>query len=328
MLGRGTRLCEDLYGKGEDKKVFRIFDAVDLYSTLKDVSTMKPVVADPSVKLETLIDELKSNDDEKLRKRIVEDITVRIRRKKKHLIKKSEAIQSLFGLSFDDVEHTISSQNTKLIEELFVRNPKLADFIENAGTGKRKGIPVSEHEDMLLSAEHGYGAGKRPKDYIDSFTQWLQTNVNEIAALKLITQRPREMTRKHLIEVKEILDAAGYTEANLRTAWRDWRNEDIAASIIGYIRTQSLGSALVPYNERVDNALKKILKKRAWTSPQRTWLERIAKQIKIETILDRTAIDNGQFRADGGFNKLNKIFEGQLETLLGDFQDEIWQESA
>ncbi|MGK4422291.1 hypothetical protein ACSLVQ_28995, partial [Klebsiella pneumoniae] len=26
MIGRGTRLCEDLFGKGQDKTVFRIFD--------------------------------------------------------------------------------------------------------------------------------------------------------------------------------------------------------------------------------------------------------------------------------------------------------------
>ena len=34
MLGRGTRLCEDLHGPKEDKDRFRVFDAVNLYAAL------------------------------------------------------------------------------------------------------------------------------------------------------------------------------------------------------------------------------------------------------------------------------------------------------
>lgn len=328
MLGRGTRLCEDLFGKGEDKEVFRIFDAVDVYSALQPVTSMKPVVAEPSVKLVTLLDELRALGDEKLRTKVTEDIIVRFRKKKKHLIKADQVLTEHFNLSYHEIEQTITSGNPDSIEKLFSSKPKLAAFIDALVTGSRTRIPISEHEDELRSVEHGYGVSNKPEDYIDVFTQWISTHINEIAALKLITQRPRELTRKDLKEIKEILDAAGFTEANLRTAWREWRNEDIAASIIGYIRTQALGSALIPYQERVDTALKCILKKRAWTSPQRTWLQRIANQVKIETIVDRETLDNGQFKADGGFNRLNKTFDGELSMLLQDFMEEIWQESA
>ncbi|MFN9916361.1 MAG: helicase-related protein, partial [Pirellulaceae bacterium] len=40
MLGRATRLCEDLYGDGQPKERFMIFDAVDLYSTLEPYTSM------------------------------------------------------------------------------------------------------------------------------------------------------------------------------------------------------------------------------------------------------------------------------------------------
>jgi type I restriction enzyme R subunit len=32
MLGRATRLCTDLFGPGGDKQVFKIYDAVDLFT--------------------------------------------------------------------------------------------------------------------------------------------------------------------------------------------------------------------------------------------------------------------------------------------------------
>lgn len=124
-----------------------------------------------------------------------------------------------------------------------------------------------------------------------------------------------------------MLDGAGYSEAALRSAWRDTTNEDIAASIIGFIRQAALGDALIPYSERVDRAMKKILAKQAWTAPQRKWLERIGKQLKVEVIVDREALDQGEFRTQGGgFDRLDRLFNGQLENILTEIGDRLWQD--
>ena len=53
MIGRATRLCPEI-----GKERFRIFDAVDLYSALKDVTDMKPVVVNPLVTFEQLAKEV------------------------------------------------------------------------------------------------------------------------------------------------------------------------------------------------------------------------------------------------------------------------------
>jgi len=55
-----------------------------------------------------------------------------------------------------------------------------------------------------------------------------------------------------------LLSEQGYTEANLKSAWAEAKNEDIAARIVGYIRQAALGDPLVNYDERVDHAIKKI----------------------------------------------------------------------
>jgi type I restriction enzyme R subunit len=130
-----------------------------------------------------------------------------------------------------------------------------------------------------------------------------------------------------LKELKILLDAQGYSETTLQVAWREMTNEDIAASIIGFIRRAALGDPLIPYADRVDRAKEQLLKSRSWTAPQRQWLERIGKQLKQETIVDREAFDQEQFRDKGGFTRINKIFEGQLEALLTEVGDRIWQAS-
>lgn len=53
MIGRATRRCDDI-----GKTVFRIYDPVDIYAALADVNTMKPLVKDPNITLEQLVDEL------------------------------------------------------------------------------------------------------------------------------------------------------------------------------------------------------------------------------------------------------------------------------
>jgi type I restriction enzyme R subunit len=143
-----------------------------------------------------------------------------------------------------------------------------------------------------------------------------------------VTQRPRELTRAQLKELRLALDEAGYTEAALQTAWRETTNQDVAASIIGFIRRATLGDALVPYAKRVDRALEVILASRPFTDPQRKWLERIGQQLRAETIVDREALDRGQFKSHGGFNRINKVFDGKLESVLGDLHEALWTPAA
>ena len=53
MLGRATRQCPEI-----GKETFRIFDAVDLYPHLQNLTAMKPVVIDPAITLEQLPEKL------------------------------------------------------------------------------------------------------------------------------------------------------------------------------------------------------------------------------------------------------------------------------
>lgn len=124
------------------------------------------------------------------------------------------------------------------------------------------------------------------------------------------------------------LDQAEFRETWLQSAWRDKSNADIAASIIGFVRQAALGDPLVPYEQRVSQAMQKILS-RPWTPPQRKWLERIGKQLKDQVVVDRESLDEGIFREQaGGFERLNKQFDGKLGEILGDIQQAIWQDAG
>jgi type I restriction enzyme R subunit len=76
----------------------------------------------------------------------------------------------------------------------------------------------------------------------------------------------------------------------------------------------------------VDKAMKKIIASQNWTPPQRQWLERIGKQLKVETIVDREALEQGEFKSQGGFVRLNRAFNGRLEEILVHINEALWQD--
>jgi type I restriction enzyme R subunit len=196
-------------------------------------------------------------------------------------------------------------------------------------SGKPIPLPISEHPDQIVSVTAGYGATTKPEDFLSSFAQFVRDNVNKVAALQAVVQRPRELTRADLKALRAEFDRQGFSEAALRHAWKQAKNEDIAATIVGFIRQAALGDALVPWPDRVKAAMGRITKRGTWSEPQRKWLERIANAVAHVGVADRAVLDEGQFRATmGGFDRLNRVFDGRLDAILGDINEELWRKSA
>jgi type I restriction enzyme R subunit len=350
MLGRATRKCSNLYGDGQHKTAFRIFDSVDLYNALLPMTDMKPVVARPSLTFGQLVTELRDIEDVEFTEESKRQLLGKLRRRKLTAMQE-EKMQSLLsssgastGLnteapsdcpSLPDAPRKLSQATNELCDLLNAKSPKqIAEWFDtnvnvlailDDTTSAGSYVFISQHQDLVRSVETGYGEATKPEDYIESFRKYVTENKDKIPALIVVTTRPRDLTRAQLRELKLVMDGAGFTEQNLRVAVRETTNQDIAASIIAYIRHVALGQPLVPHSDRVRSAMKKILASRSWTEPQRKWLERIGKQLEHEIIVDRDALDAGQFKEMGGFSRLDKVFRGELETILRDIADAMWQ---
>lgn len=323
MLGRATRLCPQI-----DKESFRVFDAVQIFSALEGFTTMKPVVVDPKISFSQLIDEITTLKDKDALGLIRDQFLAKLQRKRANLTPKSrQDFAAKAGMAPNDLFDKLRAMSSDEVAQWFVSNPGLGEILDRKGESKAPPIIISEHADKLQSADRGYGDSKKPEDYIKEFSAFIQSHSNDIPALVTVLTRPRELTRKQLRELAVALDVAGFTETNLATAWREMTNQDIAARIVGYIRQAAIGDALVSYGERVDHAHQSILASHAWTGPQRDWLRRIAAQTKANMLVDREALDDPDllFRRDGGgFTRLNRLFDGQLQQTLDAFNDAIW----
>jgi type I restriction enzyme R subunit len=330
MLGRATRLRPDLYGAGDDKTVFRVFDAVDLYTALRPYSEMEPVVVDPKISFTQLADELVALEDPAQRTTVHEQIVAKLRRTARRLEDGlGDEVEALAGVRPDALADHLARMDPAASAAFFAARPDLGALLDARVPGGGSPVFISTHADHVRRVEHGYGDGQRPDDYLRGLDEYVRTHINEIPALQVVLKRPRELTRRQLRELALALSSEGYSEAALRTAWRDARNQDVAASIIGYVRSMALGEPLVPYEDRVRAAVQRIKERGGWSYMQMQWLDKIAKQMIRDVVVDREAIDTVPVFTDaGGFRRIDRTFEGRLDEVLGDIHEEVWPRSA
>lgn len=320
MLGRATRRCDEI-----GKEVFQIYDAVKIYETLEDFTQMKPVVSNPKASFQQLVEELDQIEKEERTKRQIEALIAKLQRKRKYLEKDKEDafLYNSKGESVDSFLEDLKSKKPADAVAKVKSVPTLWKFLDELKPSP-VGTLVSEHEDRLLGIERGYGKGQKPADYLDNFAKFIQENQNRIEALKIVTSRPAELDRKSLKELMLALDQAGFNTPSLKAAWKEAKNEDIAADIISFIRTLSLGSSLVSHEERIKRAVDSIRKLKDWNKIQLKWIERFELQLLRETILRKEDLDQPPFSENGGFDRLNKLFEDELEQVINQLNQNLY----
>lgn len=324
MIGRATRRCDEI-----GKEYFRIFDAVDIYANLQEVTEMRPVVVDPALTFATLVADLEraATDDDRVFVR--DQIVVKLRQRIGHLDDaRREALETVLG-PLADLPDRLKSAPPSETFDLFRAHPSLAAALDAADPArKREGVYISEHEDELISVEDDFGGKASPADYIESFETFVRTNMNAAPAMVAAVQRPRELTRRELKDLAVLLDDNGFSEASLRQAYGRARNADIAAHIIGFVRQAALGDPLVPYETRVRNGVQRIIDSRPWTPKQKQWLNRIGRALQAQPVGDPEILSDPLFAQFGGFDAVDREFDSGLGEVLKDLNTAIWDNPA
>jgi len=347
MLGRATRRCDEI-----GKTAFKIYDPVDIYAALQEVSSMQPLVKDPQISLGQLIGELTQAESLERALSLPGTVTgqtqahdvldmlsqkvMRVLRKALKQAEKRPDIQTLL----QDMEQLYEVPPARLHQHLHQQGPQQAAVFLRQHAGLLQKLDtlaqalgsshyplISEHPDQLLLREQSYGSYQRPDDYLESFESFIRQHLNESVALSVVVKRPRDLTREQLRELKILLDQHHYSEITLQTAWRNKTQQDIAASIVGFIRSAALGCALVPFAQRVERAMGKIYALQAWTPVQRKWLERLARQLTFEVVMDEAFI-NKTFAQDGGAKIMNRRLDDKLPQVMQTLAEELWSDAS
>ena len=326
MLGRATRLCPAI-----KKTHFEIYDPVGVYDALQDVNTMKPVVTNPSTSFTQLLDGIKQEDDEILMQQCINEIVGKLQRKKKNIDKKTmeHFVSMTNGMAVDEFIFEIQQCKPMEAKKRLLGYYNMFKLLQETKTNGGRSVVVSPEPDELIEHSRGYGNGVKPEDYLDSFAEYIKTNMNDIIALKVVCTKPVDLTRDSLKNLMLTLDRAGFTTQQLNTAVSELTNEEIAADIISLIRRYAIGSPLISHEVRIRNAVEKLKKGHNFSKQELSWIKRMEKYLMEESVLNTQVFDeDSRFKAQGGFSKINRIFQNNLESIVLELNEYLYDDGG
>ena len=326
MMGRATRRCPEIH-----KTHFEIYDPVGVYDSLEAVNTMKPVVVNPSATFEQLLEGLEVLEDERHVQNQIDQIVAKLQRKKQHM--DAETMEQFISMAGeqDPTQFIADIQQRKPqdAKKRLLAHAELFKMLAQFKPDGRYSVVISDHEDKLLEHSRGYGKDRKPEGYLDAFADYIKINLNKIAALNIICTRPKELTREGLRSLRLTLDREGFTTQQLNMAVSQMTNEEIAADIISLIRRYAIGSTLISHEARIRQAVDKLKKAHKFSKQELNWIARMEKYLMEESVLNIAVFDeDGRFKAQGGFAKINKVFGGKVESIILELNEYLYDDGG
>jgi len=165
------------------------------------------------------------------------------------------------------------------------------------------------------------GAGKeyKPEDYLQAFARYVRDNPEQIEAINILRERPKDWGTEAISELQKKLAAANerFTVENLRRAHEIHYRKALVDIISMVKHAAEEEQPLLTAAERVDGALAKISMGAKFTPEQQQWLERIR-----AALIENLSIDEADFEVlqvlerAGGWVPANRAFNNKLRELL------------
>lgn len=321
MIGRATRLFPGM-------DCFNIYDAVGRFASMEKVTDMNAVIHEKNVNrsLGDLFQLVTEAEDQGDFAEYRDQLIAKVQRKLHRLNEKDrKSLETATGVRdlFEWARSLEKSSKEEMVKE------EQAILLVDTFRGDSQKVLISHQDDKLVSVRQSYGkTGEGPGDYLEEFNAFIQNNVNAIAGIGVIVNRPRDLTLKELQQIDAILQAQGFRERDLQSAWRQVNKEATAANIISFIRQAALGTPLESEDALVERAMSKVYGLAEWTPTQMKWLERIKKQLLLNNVLGpnaQVAFDsNDAFRSRGGYKGMQRIFKDKTDEIVDVINDIIF----
>lgn len=322
MIGRATRRCDDI-----GKDVFKIYDCVGVSEIMAKEQVMKPVAPLVTKTFTHLVEELSIIEDNYAKEAKLDRIIAKIQRKISGFNEQQTAqFEILSGEpTARDFATKLKSLDIDNLNQSIEDYTHLWEFLDREkGKALNNYTLYSNHEDKVEEVSRAYEKNLKPKDYLESFTEFINNNRNKIVALNIICTKPSTLTRKELKELRLILDTEGFNKKSLNTAYKEVTNTEIVADIISHIRTSALGENLVSHHDRIANAVAKLKAFHNWNQIQLKWLSQIEKQLQKESIITIDDLNKPPFSIDGGLKKLNKVFKNETAEIINELNSYLY----
>lgn len=330
MLGRGTRRGEQF----PDKSHFVVFDCFDgsLLEHFRNSTAITAAPPDrPTRTIAEIIEDIWQNRD---RDYNVRCLVKRLHRVEKEMSGDARGAFAAFGIEEGDVGKYARELPAKLSRDFsatmeLLRNEELQAYLVAYPRRKDPFVVAVEHEGEVSSewlVRDGQGKEHKPEDYLQAFGRFVEENVDEVDAIRILLDRPEDWRTDALAELRQKLTAAPerFTVDNLQKAHAACYKKQLVEIISMVKHAADERQELLTAEERVERALATVAGDLDLTDEQRAWLDRIRAHLVENLTIDVEDFDFVPVLHDaGGWGRANRDFGGRLATLLAEINRAI-----
>jgi type I restriction enzyme R subunit len=201
-----------------------------------------------------------------------------------------------------------------------LRNEQFQKLLVNYEQAKKVFLVGYEVQDnvsseVLFEADGRYGL--KPEDYLIAFSEFIKHKESEIEAIAILLNKPKDWNTKALNELKQKLKESSYDEANLQKAHKIVYHKDTVDIISMVKHAAKETEPLLSPDERVNQAIQKVIAGKHLTDEQQKWMEYIKEHLKQNMTLDEEDLKELPVFTDrGGLNKFKKVFAGDYDKII------------
>jgi type I restriction enzyme, R subunit len=329
MLGRGTRKGD----KFPDKSHFVVFDCFDgsLFEYFRKTTgmTIEPPEGDGK-SIAHIIEEIWQNKD---REYNVRRLTKRLQRIDKQMSGDARELFARF-LPDGDVGRFAEELAARLRGDFtatmaILRDADFQKLLLDYPRATRTFIVAPGVTDQVSSEwliRAGTGQEYKPSEYLEAFASFVHEHQDQVAAISILLSRPKDWGATPLTELRQALAQAPehFTEANLQRAFHVAHNKALADIISMVKRAAVETSPLLTAEERVNQAVDRVVGGRTLTEAQAKWIEYIRQHLVANLSIERDDFEAIPVLSDhGGWGRANRVFEGQLAALIDELNEEL-----
>jgi type I restriction enzyme, R subunit len=317
MLGRGTRLCEEI-----NKEKFTIFDCFngDLIEYFKGATDFNVSLKKATVPIAEIIERIYDNRDREYNENI---LITRLRRIEKNM---GEAARDAFSKYIPDgdikrytdgLKENIANNFTETMQLL--RNKNFQDLLVNYPRPKKvffKGYEIVDtvEDEVMFRVD---GDFQKPEAYLESFERFVKDNPEQVEAIEILLSKPNSWSSDALDELRDKLRKNDFSEKDLQRGHELVYQKPLADIISMIKHAADFHLPILTAKERVNMAIKTITATKEFSHEQLNWLAYIR-----EHLIENLAIAENDFEfmpvfeRHGGLGKARKIFGDEFTELI------------
>lgn len=220
--------------------------------------------------------------------------------------------------------------------------PELRELIESARRDREQLIDIT-NPDTVVRSEFAAQAQANAEAAVSRFREFLETHRDDIAALGFFYAQPYRRRELTLDMVEELHDALSrpplmLTTGTLWSAYARVQESQVRGTgvrrqltdLVSLVRfALGLDEELRPFADSVDKRFADWVfrhnaqRTTAFTPEQMEWLRLVKDHIASSCRIEREDFDYAQLAGKGGLQKAWTVFDGQLDRLLAEMNEEL-----